>query len=138
MKSASDSKELIRSIDLKVTKNRLKVLEFLKFSAKPVTVEEVSDKLKINIVTAYRILEVFSSKGIIYQTDFRQNKAFFEFQEPDNHHHHITCSKCGFREHVHFCIGEKLTSDLEKDSSFPKIDSHILEFFGVCKKCHKK
>ena len=137
MKEASDLKQLIKDSGLKVTKSRLAILEFLKISAKPVTTEEVSEDLKMNIVTCYRILESFVSKGLIYQTDFRQNKSFFEFQDHDDHHHHITCSKCGFREHVDFCIGDKLEKDLEKKSSFNKINSHILEFFGLCKKCSK-
>ena len=136
MKTATGLSKIIKDSGLKVTKNRISILGLLEQLSKPLTVEEVSEELNINVVTAYRILEAFSSRGIVYQTDFRQNKAFYEFQGHD-HHHHITCSKCGFREHVDFCIGRKLEEKLQNKSSFSKIDSHILEFFGVCKKCSK-
>lgn len=138
MNNASEVVSLLKDNKLKVTKNRKMVLDFLIKSAKPVTAEEVSKKLKINIVTAYRILEVFVSKNLIYQTDFRQGKSFFEYQDKDNHHHHITCSSCGDREHVDFCVEKSIQSNLKNSNKFSEINGHILEFFGICNKCAKK
>lgn len=119
---------LIKESGLKVTKNRESVLDFLIKESKPLTAEDVSKKLKINIVTTYRILESFVSKGLIYQTDFREGKSFFEYQDEKNHHHHITCSKCGFREHLDVCIGDELLKKIKEQTSFKRIDSHVLEF----------
>ena len=138
MNKASDSKKMIKESGLKSTKNREAVLNFLISKSKPLTVEDVSRTLKINIVTVYRILESFVDKKIIYKTDFRQGKAFFEFQAKDHHHHHITCTKCGFRDHIDFCVETQFTKKIKSTTKFEKIDSHILEFFGVCKKCNSK
>lgn len=138
MNNASDSKKIIKNSGLKVTEKRLKILNFLQLQSKPLTAEEISYNLKINIVTCYRILESFSVAGLIYQTDFRQGKAFFEFQEKGHHHHHITCTKCGNREHINFCFEKDFKKQIKKSNHFNKIDSHMLEFFGVCKKCEKK
>jgi Fe2+ or Zn2+ uptake regulation protein len=135
MIKANDIEKMIKDTGLKITSKRVSVIAFLINSKKPVTVDEVSKALKINIVTTYRILESFTSKNLIYQTDFRQGKSFFEFQDKNHHHHHITCSKCGFRDHVDFCIDEGVFRELNKIKTFNKINGHILEFFGVCKKC---
>jgi Fur family transcriptional regulator, ferric uptake regulator len=135
MKKANDIQKMIKDSGLKITSNRVNVMSFLKNAKKPVTVDEVSKSLKINIVTTYRVLESFTSKNLIYQTDFRQGKSFFEFQDKDHHHHHVTCSKCGFRDHVDFCIDENSIQELKKIKTFGRINGHILEFFGICKKC---
>lgn len=138
MNNASRAKDLLKKKGFKVTKNRVCVLDFLIKSSRPLTAEEISQKLMINIVTIYRILEAFVSKNLIYQTDFRQGKSFFEYQDEHHHHHHIICTECNKREHLDFCLDEKTINNLKKKSSFVSIDSHILEFFGVCKKCAKK
>ena len=135
MEKASDIKQILKDSGLKITKNRLAVLVYLKEKHRPVTVEVLSKKLKINIVTVYRILESFVNKNIVYQTDFREGKNYFEFQNKDHHHHHITCSKCGKRESVDFCIKQKDYKKIIQNTSFAKIDSHILEFFSICKEC---
>lgn len=135
MDKASGSNNLIKQTGLKITQNRLMVLEYLRTKKKPMTVEDISKSLKLNIVTTYRILESFVSKGLIYQTDFRKGKSFFEFQDVDNHHHHITCIKCDFREHIDFCFSDKSKEELLKSNSFGSVTGHTIEFFGVCKKC---
>jgi Fur family ferric uptake transcriptional regulator len=137
MKKASDLEKIIKDSNLKSTKNRVEVLSFLKKEHKPLTAEEISKKLKINIVTIYRVLEKLVSKGIIYQTDFRKGKSFFEFQDKDHHHHHIVCSECNHREAVNYCLDKKDFKNIISNSGFQKMNGHILEFFGVCKKCDK-
>jgi Fe2+ or Zn2+ uptake regulation protein len=133
---------IIKKSGLKLTNNRLAVLDYLRKLAKPITAEVLSSSLKLNIVTVYRTLESFVSKGLIYQTDFRQGKSFFEFQETDHHHHHVVCTKCGVRESLDFCIGDKLTQEAQKRSSVhrqsPRINRtnySIKEKFSCFKSC---
>jgi Fur family transcriptional regulator, ferric uptake regulator len=137
MDKASVLHNFIKQRGLKITKNRLMVLEYLKKNKKPMAVEDISKSLKLNIVTTYRILESFVSTGLIYQTDFRKGKSFFEFQDANHHHHHITCIKCDLREHIDFCFSAKIERDILKSTSFEKVTGHIIEFFGICSKCNK-
>jgi Fe2+ or Zn2+ uptake regulation protein len=138
MKKANDVVEILKDSDLKSTKNRNLILEFLIKKHKPLTAEEISNELKINIVTVYRALEKLVSKGIIYQTDFRQAKAFYEFQEKGHHHHHIVCNKCNYKEAVDYCLNKKDFEMIANKSGFTNLNGHILEFFGTCKKCDNK
>lgn len=129
--------EILKHAGLKVTKNRLAVLDFLITSKKPLSVEDIFKKLKTaDQVTIYRILNQFVLKDIVYQTDFRSGKAYFEFQ--DHHHHHIVCKNCGYLEEVEICLPEKFIQMVQKSSSkFKKVSDHALEFFGTCGKCDK-
>lgn len=138
MEKTSDLEKILKEKHLKSTKNRIVVLNFLIKKHKPLTAEEISKELKINIVTVYRILDKLVLGGIVYQTDFRQGKSFFEYQDEHHHHHHIICEKCNHREAVDYCLNIKDFAKIVDKSSFRKIDGHILEFFGICKKCDNK
>jgi Fur family ferric uptake transcriptional regulator len=131
------NQEILKSVGMKVTKNRLAVLDLLVTSKKPLSVEDIFKKLKTaDQVTIYRILNQFVLNDVVYQTDFRSGKAYFEFQ--DHHHHHIVCKSCGDLEEVEICLPEKFIEKVQKSSSkFRKVSDHALEFFGTCGKCDK-
>lgn len=133
----SKTQDILKEAEMKVTKNRVAVLDLLITSGKPLSVEDVFKKLKTaDQVTIYRILNQFVLKGIVYQTDFRSGKAYFEFQ--DHHHHHIVCKGCGDLEEVDICLPENFIKKVQGDSSkFKKVSDHALEFFGLCCKCDK-
>ncbi|MEX0689827.1 MAG: transcriptional repressor, partial [Candidatus Paceibacterota bacterium] len=78
-------------------------------------------------------LDKLVAKNIIYKTNFGDAESYFEYQR--NHHHHIICSSCGKREEVRSCL-EKSFKEIEKElKKFNKVNSHMLELFGVCKVC---
>lgn len=129
--------DILKDAGMKVTKNRLAVLDLLITSGKPLSVEDIFKKLKkADQVTIYRILNQFVLKDIVYQTDFRSGKAYFEFQ--DHHHHHIVCKSCGDLEEVEICLPENFIKKIQNNSTkFKKVSDHALEFFGTCGKCSK-
>lgn len=129
--------EILKSLCMKVTKNRLLVLNLLMTSQKPLSVEEIFKKLKnVDQVTIYRILNQFCEKDIIKKIDLRSGKSFFEFQ--DHHHHHVVCQSCGYLEEIDICLPEKFIKKIQHNSEkFKNISDHALEFFGVCNKCSK-
>ena len=132
-KNNNDIHTTLETHNLKKTSGRIALLEVLQQSPSPLSIDQIKSQLSSNITTIYRMLEVFVDKGIVYQTDFRDGKAYFELQ--DKHHHHVTCTKCGTREDIDICIAQKI-SPLEKQlKQFNNIKSHMLEFFGVCNKC---
>jgi Fur family ferric uptake transcriptional regulator len=130
-------RQILKDSDMKITKNRLAVLELLISNSKPMSVEDIFKKLKTaDQVTIYRILNQFVLKDIVYQTDFRSGKAYFEFQ--DHHHHHIVCKGCGDLEEVDICVPETFIKKVQNQSGkFKNISDHALEFFGLCCKCDK-
>jgi len=57
---------------------------------------------------------------------------------PESHHHHIVCEQCGALEDIENCNQVSLQKEILKHSkSFKVINSHSLEFFGICKNCGK-
>ncbi|MCA9353601.1 transcriptional repressor [Candidatus Nomurabacteria bacterium] len=130
--------EVFEKSNIKQTLSREKVLSILIESRKPLCVQDIRNLSggELDRVSIYRNLECFLSRGIIYRSDFRKGRAFFEYQT--NHHHHITCTICGDRESIDFCISDKLDKIKSSLKKFNSPSNHILEFFGKCKKCENK
>lgn len=127
---------VLKNAMLADTKSRLAVLTVLMKNRGPASIDQIEKKVgsQANYVTLYRVLKQLVEKGIVYQADFRQGKAFFEYQT--HHHHHVTCSGCGVREEVGSCISETVLKKARIESQkFKVITSHSLEFFGLCTKC---
>lgn len=122
---------LLRSCGLRVTTQRLRVLETLVAASEPLTIDELAQQVPaINIVTLYRMLDRFVREGLVYRTDFQDGKASFEYQS--HHHHHVTCRSCGYREEVPVC---KVPEMPQTSNHFERIENHVLEFFGICRSC---
>lgn len=133
--NSEDLARLIKEAGLKITRGRVSVLEFLYKNNEPVSIDVIRKKIKnIDNVTIYRILNNFVEKGIVYQTNFRDGKAYFEYQE--KHHHHLVCTNCGLKESLDICIDKDIYQNvIKKSKSFGFIKTHMLEFFGLCNKC---
>jgi Fe2+ or Zn2+ uptake regulation protein len=129
---------ILASHNVTATAPRKAILQVLMNAQKPYSIDEIEKKVKgnANYVTLYRVLKLFSDKGIVYQTDFREGKAFYEFQG-EHHHHHITCIVCGCREHIPQCDESHIRNISQKSKQFKTISNHTLEFFGICTSCDR-
>jgi Fe2+ or Zn2+ uptake regulation protein len=128
---------LLKKNNLKITPGRTAVLSLLMGKCHPLTVEDIQKSItNLNTSTLYRMLDQLVEKKIIYQTDFRNGKAYFEYQE--NHHHHVVCTQCGETEKIDICVEKESSRAINKTKKFTNIDSHILEFFAVCHACKDK
>jgi Fur family ferric uptake transcriptional regulator len=132
-----DNQHILVDNNLKITTGRLAVLDVLSRSHGPVAIETIKadPALDINPTTIYRILEIFVQKGIVYQTDFRDGKAYFELQR--HHHHHVVCTNCGIKEDIALCIEKQIPHATRNLKKFDTIQSHMLEFFSICRTCKK-
>ncbi len=136
---AGDNKMIVEKIlqksGLKKTKGRVQILGLLVNANKPLSIEEIECLVgtDVHFVTLYRMLHQFAKSGIVYQTDLRKGKVHYELQK--KHHHHIVCSICGVQEDVPMCMDALQASVASRSKKFNAIDNHVLEFFGVCKKC---
>lgn len=126
---------LLKQFNIQVTEQRKAILQVLVRSKKPMTIEDIKKKLirEINTSTLYRSLSCLVDAGLVYQTDFREGVAYFEFQETDHHHHHIICTQCGKRDAIEICFSHEFPR--VADQTGYRITNHIFEIFGVCKKC---
>jgi len=97
------------------------------------------------LMTVYRTLDLLAGLGIVTKFDYGEGKCRFELSEEHSkkkHHHHIICRACHkiidysdfAQEEVDYL--EKATASLAKKHGF-SIDSHEINFKGVCSPCQK-
>ena len=130
-------KDLIRNKGLRVTPARVAVLNVLSDSKHPLDIASIWDALSRKRIdadqaTVYRIIENFIQKDLILRLQFQEKKFFYEAKREE--HHHIVCTNCGKIEDVSKCNIKRLVSEIERNSGF-RVESHSLEFFGVCEVC---
>ncbi len=131
-------KELYRKLKqngYRLTRQRLCVLDILLHS--PQSVEKIHQRLiekniKIHKVTLYRILDLFAQFGFVGNTHLKGKTKHYELHSP-LHHHHLVCNTCDTVEDVSL-REDLLLKEVKRNTAF-RIDSHHLEFFGVCAKC---
>ena len=131
-------KEQLREYNLKVTPARLDILDILTHTKKPISIQDLNLKLKnTDLATLYRTLETLKDLGMVTQVDFQHGHAHYELATR-GHHHHLICQKCGKVADISKCDTSGLEKQALKIGGFAKINSHSLEFFGVCNSCNRK
>lgn len=135
-------KQLFKKNKIKNTQQRHMVYSLLKSKKQPITAEDIyiiiSDKLEkpINLSTVYRILEVFTDKGLVLKSKINLNgKALYEINHKE-HRHHLICVKCNKIVPIRGCPLGEYEQELEKQTGY-KIIEHNLEIKGICPKCQK-
>lgn len=133
-------KSILRENKLKITPARLNILDILQHSESPLSIHAVKQKLRLDdseVATLYRTFESLSELDIVTKVDLRHGHAHYELQGGE-HHHHLTCKRCGKVKNIPYCDAPKIEQKAMKDKDFASIDSHSIEFFGVCKSCAGK
>lgn len=132
----SDAVEtLLIHAGLRRTKERMSVLRALARLHTPCTIDALLRVTheRVNRVTLYRMLEQFADAGLVERVVHPDGIRRYEFQE--EHHHHITCTRCGLRSRVSVSERALLSKALQGAPSFSRVTSHTLELYGVCKQC---
>lgn len=130
-------RKTLSNLDLKVTKSRVAILEILERKKQPVDVAEIAQaleesKIATDLVTIYRILEIFTEHHLIERVDFGEGK--FRYELAKGKHHHLICEKCGRIEEIRDCPISEIENSIAKTHHF-QVKRHTLEFFGLCSSC---
>lgn len=94
-------KELLQARGFRATSGRIMLLRILSTSKRPLTVDEISRRLDLNVVTLYRALNDLADKGLLLRGSGTGNAIHFSY--PKNHHHHMICTDCGFTKECATC-----------------------------------
>ena len=121
-------KELLKGHNLKITNNRLEILDIIKELDLDATIKNILTKTKIDKSTVYRIVEILLKNDIIETSINHKNELYYQIKE---HKHYIKCIKCHNKQEI-MCPVE----EVEKNGF--KIISHKIEIDGICKKCTEK
>jgi Fur family transcriptional regulator, ferric uptake regulator len=139
-KQLHDCKTELKEVNLKVTPARLGVLQVLEKSSKPLDIASVThylDKkqIKADQATIFRIINMFTEKGLVVPVQFNEGKFRYEYG-PKADHHHFICENCGAIEDISDCHIDELEKEIRSKKKL-LIKRHSLEFFGLCLDCQK-
>ncbi len=118
---------------LKMTKQRLKILDYLKESNVPVSAEDIyaNQREHFNLSTVYRTLDTFFLNGLVNKYQLK-NISYYSLKTK-THKHYLVCESCHEMIEIDCFIHQDLKEILKKHSF--KISHHDLTIYGLCQKC---
>jgi Fur family ferric uptake transcriptional regulator len=138
-------KALLRTNGLKVTNQRIAILEVL--SNRPgqhLTAEEIYDCVRqdypdIGLATVYRTIQLLSELNLIDKLNLDDGYVRYEIgarsqQESSHHHHHLICLECGNIYAFQDDLLENLEERIHETTGF-KVSDHEVKLYGHCKEC---
>lgn len=122
---------------IRLTPQRKLILDLLKNTSEHLTAEEIYQSIKqqlhpISLGTVYNTLHKLKETGIIQELTYGDMSSRYDgLSKP---HYHVTCIKCG--KVVDY--DRELLTWLEEEAGAATgfyIDSHRMEFHGICPAC---
>lgn len=138
-----DYKNLLESVDLEATKNRLLILEVIGTNSYPLTAAEIFHTIarnrNINRVTVYRILDLLVERKMVEKIRMGGRAAHYGLAPNEHHapHPHFHCTSCGTID----CLpSEALSINISNmKKTFPgKIERVEVQVEGICRNCIKQ
>lgn len=132
--------ERLRRLGVRVTPQRLFVLEALEQTGGHTTAEEIMRWVSrsypaLNLATVYRALDVLVSVGLVAQTNLGGGASYYELVG-DSPHHHLACERCGHVIEMDESLLTSLRDDALRVYSFHARPRH-LAIFGLCDECYR-
>ena len=140
-------KDLLREKGLKVTSQRLMVLNILSTHGdEHLTVEEIYDLAKeespeIELATIYRTVQVLLELHVIEKVTFDDGFARYELNGEEtgsgHRHHHAICTQCGKVYSLETDLLDTLEKQVFKSLGF-EVTDHEVKLYGLCSACRRK
>ena len=137
-------KKLLKEKGLKVTRQRLVVLEVLAENPEEhLTAEEIYERVKaenpdIGLATVYRTVQLLLELGLIDRINLDDGFVRYEIgdtQEHERHrHHHLLCLRCGCVFAFQKDMLEALEMGVQAALGF-RVTDHEVKLYGICKDC---
>ena len=133
----TDTAQMLRGADLRVTQPRLAVLDALAAqphaSAEAVRVAVRRRLESVSTQTVYDVLHALTTAGLVRCIEPAGSPARYELRVGDNHHH-VVCRRCGDIADVDCAVGERPCLHASSDSGFV-IDEAEVTYWGTCPTC---
>lgn len=141
-------KRLIKDKGLKVTRQRLLVLETLAGCPdNHLTAEEIYELVKVDypeigLATVYRTIQLLLELHLIDRINLDDGFVRYEIgktyaDEQKHHHHHLICRKCGKVISFEDDLLDGLEQKIYETTGF-KVMDHEVKFYGCCVECGGK
>jgi Fur family transcriptional regulator, ferric uptake regulator len=131
--------DYLRQHHYKLTGPRKAIIRVLNACHKPLGVQEIFDQIqdtRVDLASVYRTVNLLCELNVLVKLDFHDKLYRYELSDAfAAHHHHLICKKCGnIEDFADQCIPSGLEQTILCRSGFA-VESHVLEFYGVCKEC---
>ena len=140
-------KDLLREKGLKVTSQRLMVLNILSAHGdEHLTVEEIYDLAKeespeIGLATIYRTVQVLLELHVIEKVTFDDGFARYVLNGEEtgsgHRHHHAICTQCGKVYSLETDLLDTLEKQVFESLGF-EVTDHEVKLYGLCSACRRK
>ena len=138
----SNIPEMLRQKGLKVTPQRIAILNMLMNTKSHPTAEAIFKALEptnptMSLATVYKTLDSFTSAEIIQELSIDGESLHYDYNT--DFHPHIICKKCGSVCDVDVSINDEVNAIINKitDQTKYSIDKEQLFFYGLCENCEK-
>lgn len=118
----------------RVTSSRRAVLDAIKASDAPFTIEELAGLVpEVGRATVFRTVKLLQESGAVCRMVLEDGSVRYQASQGD-HHHHLICSECGRVEEF---SDPGLDRRIEEDAARSgfQLDGHSLELYGRCPAC---
>jgi len=134
-------KKMIRDLHLKVTDQRILILQALQSGRAHVTAQEVYELVlakdkNVGFATVYRFLRKLTESGYVTEVRMGGLPARYELT-PRYHHDHLTCSHCGKICEFENEEIERIQLRVAEELGFV-LTHHVLELYGICPDCQRR
>lgn len=132
----NDFPQLLKSLQLKVTPQRLAILEIMLSAKTYLSPEEVQRQLqqgdggKVGLPTIYRNLEELSAQGVISKILHPNRQLYYYFCPNREHHHHFVCLACRTVQDIHDCGCAEMAGRIDGE-----VELQIMQALGTCRSC---
>ena len=131
----------LRQRGIRLSGARTALLTVLAAADKPLAAADILKappikKAKVDRATVYRALAFFEAAGILEVLRLDSDDRLYHLNL--HHHHHLICTTCQQIEAV--SAGNCLHTEIKKikDNTGFQVQRHVLDFYGLCKKCALK
>jgi Fe2+ or Zn2+ uptake regulation protein len=126
---------ILKEKKIKITPQRIGVLDILTRENKHLTVEQIYGKMKdkfpaVSLATIYSILELYSKQDIISQVRITSERSCYEARTES--HHHFYCTICKKIYDIDLQPCPALKASMVEGHSIEKLHGY---FYGRCKNC---
>ncbi|WP_326565243.1 Fur family transcriptional regulator [Amycolatopsis rhabdoformis] len=135
----TDPAEELRSVSLRVTKQRTAVLRAVAqrphVEAEAVAREVRAELGAVSTQAVYDILAALGEVGLVRRIEPAGSPARFEVRTGDNHHH-VVCRGCGAVADVDCVVGERPCLAPSDTGGFV-VDEAEVTYWGYCPSCQE-
>jgi Fur family ferric uptake transcriptional regulator len=126
---------ILKSNGYSLTKQRALVFDLLE-GKEPMSMHELCEiaKNKLDRASLYRIIDLYEKLGIVQRVNIGWKYKVELSDKFSDHHHHLTCLKCGKIIPINESDLESFIAGLARSNQFHP-ENHQVEVQGYCYEC---